>query len=129
MPVLSEKSWQAWVEKGRARERQNNARGLVAVKCLGLAALLAVAAVWSSVTPFEIVVRFAVAFGAIILLFQSLKQERYVWAVAFAALAVIYNPVSPLFAFSGEWQRAVVIASACPFAASLVWGAPKVVAR
>jgi hypothetical protein len=126
---LNEKSWQAWVEKGRESERRNSALGLVVVKCAGIAGLLALAALWSSVIPFEIVVRFAVAFGAIVLMFQAWRQKRYAWVAAFAVLAVIYNPVAPLFNFSGDWQRAVVVASAGAFAASLVWSGPKLAVR
>lgn len=41
--------------------------------------------------------------------------------VLFAALALLYNPVAPVFSFSGDWQRALLIASAIPFGVSLTW--------
>jgi low affinity Fe/Cu permease len=39
----------------------------------------------------------------------------------FAALALLYNPVAPVFSFSGTWQRALVVATAIPFVTSLAW--------
>jgi hypothetical protein len=39
----------------------------------------------------------------------------------FGALALLYNPVVPLFSFSGEWQSVFVMASTVPFIVSLTW--------
>jgi hypothetical protein len=36
-------------------------------------------------------------------------------------LRSLYNPVAPVFSFSGGWQHAVVVASTVPFVASLAW--------
>jgi len=52
-----------------------------------------------------------------ILAFQS--GLHYASAAVFAAVALLYNPVAPVFSFSGDWPRALVLASALPFVASL----------
>jgi hypothetical protein len=116
---LDEAVWQAWVKKGRARDRRNKAVCLEAVKWVSLAGLLAVAGQWSHSAPYEVVIRFVVAGGSIVLMLQALATRHYALAALFGALALLYNPVEPLFSFSGDWPRLVVLASAVPFLASL----------
>jgi hypothetical protein len=115
--------WQRWVLKGRAQEERGRAAWMKAAKWLSLAGLLlgAAAGFWSHLTPYEIIVRFLVAAGAAALMFQAFQTRHYAFAVVFGALALLYNPVAPVFSFSGEWQRALVVATAIPFVASLTW--------
>ena len=116
---LDEAVWQAWVEKGRAQERRSSAARLKAVKWVSLAGLLAVAGLWSHLAPYDVVVRFVVAAGAIVVMLHAIHGGHYAFAALFAALALLYNPLAPVFSFSGDWQRALVVASAAPFVASL----------
>jgi len=118
---LDEAVWQAWVVRGRARDRQASAARLKAVKWFSIAALLITAGVWSGLAPYQIVVSFLVAAGALVVLFQAVHIGHYVFATVFAALVMLYNPVIPIVSFSGEWQRVVVIVSVLPFVASLSW--------
>lgn len=119
--ALDEAVWQAWVAKGRAQERQSNAKRIRAVKWASIAVLLGAAGLWSNFTPFEVFVRFLVTASALVLMVQALQTRYYPVAATFGALALLFNPVVPAFSFSGGWQRAVVVASAVPFVASLVW--------
>ncbi len=116
---LDEAVWQAWVEKGRARDRRNSAARLTAVKWVSLAGLVVVAGLWSLLGPYDVVTRFIVAAGAIVVMLHAIHAGHYALAAVFAAVAVLYNPVAPVFRFSGDWPRAVVLASAIPFVASL----------
>jgi hypothetical protein len=116
---LDEAVWQAWVKKGRARDRRNNAVTIKAAIWVSLAGLLAVAGQWSHATPCEVVIRFVVAGGSIVLMLKALDTRHHAFSALFGALALLYNPVAPLFSFSGDWQRLVVLASAVPFLASL----------
>jgi hypothetical protein len=116
---LDEAVWQRWVAKGRMQDRRESAARIGAVKWVSLAALVAVAGLWSHLAPYDVVVRFIVTAGALVLMFQAFHAEHYAFAAAFAALALLYNPVAPVFGFTGDWQRAVVLASAAPFVASL----------
>lgn len=118
---LDEAVWQAWIAKGRAQDRRSSAARMKAVKWVSIAGLLAAAGLWSQLTPYEVVVRFIVAAGAIIVMFQAFEARRYAFAAVFGALALVYNPVAPVFSFSGDWQRALVVTSAVPFVASLAW--------
>lgn len=116
-----EAEWQAWVAKGRARDLRKSAARVKAVKWVSIAVLLATAAFWSHLTTYDVVVRFIVAGAALVVMSQALHAKNYAFAAVFGVVALLYNTVVPAFTFSGDWQRAVVVASALPFVASLVW--------
>ena len=115
---LDQTVWGTWVAKNRAQDRRNNAAFLKAVKCVTIAALLVAAGFWSHLGSFDVAVRFLVAAGATVLMFHAFHARQFVFAVLFAAVAVLFNPVAPVLSFSGDWQRAIVVASALPFFAS-----------
>jgi hypothetical protein len=119
--ALDEEVWQAWLAKGREQSRRTAAAWTKAVKWVSIAGLLAAAVIWSHLAPFDVVIRFVVTGGAIVVMFQAFQARQYTVAAAFGALALLYNPLALVFNFSGGWQRAVVAASAIPFAASLAW--------
>lgn len=116
---LNEALWQAWKAKGRARERRNQARWREAVKLASIVCLVVTAGAWSAVASFEVVVRSIVTLGAILVMAQSVRSRSYAVAGMLAVVALVYNPVAPVFGFAGDWQRAVVLASTIPFVASL----------
>jgi hypothetical protein len=113
--------WQAWLAKGREREREGSAARAKAVKWISIVGLLASAGLWSYLAPHKVGVGCIVAAGAIVMMFQEFHARRYTFAAVFGALAVLYNPVAPVFSYSGAWQRTLLVASALPFIASLAW--------
>ena len=118
---LDEVMWQTWIAKGRERDRRSRVARGEAVKWLSITTLLVAAGLWTQAAPYDIVVRFIVASGAIIIMFQQLQSRHYAFAAVFAALVLLYNPLALVFNFSGDWQRALVVTSAVPFIASLAW--------
>jgi hypothetical protein len=116
---VDETGWQGWMEKGRTRDRRNSPALFTAVKWVSLAGLLVIAGLWSHLTRYDVVARFVVAAGAIVLILHAIHAGHYVLAAVFGMLALLYNPVAPVFSFSGEWQRVVVMVSAAPLVASL----------
>jgi uncharacterized protein DUF6804 len=116
---LDEAVGQAWAANNRAQDQRNNAAFLKGVKCLAIAGLLVAAGIWSHLGSFDLAVRFIVAAGAMVAMFQAFHTRQFVLAGLFAALVALYNPVAPVLSFSGDWQRAVVVASALPFIVSL----------
>jgi hypothetical protein len=118
---LDEAVWQAWVAKGRARDRRSSAARVNAVKWVSIAALLVAAALWSELAAYEVVIKFVVAAGAIVVMLSLVRARRYAFAAVFGALALLYNPLASVFSLSGDWQRAVMVASASPFVATLAW--------
>ncbi len=119
---LDEAVWKAWITKGQVQERRSGAVHLKAVKWVSIAGLLMAAALWSQLAPYEVVIRFVVAAGGTVVMLQAFQTRHYAVAAVFGALALLYNPVVPVFSFSGDWQRAMVAASAIPFVASLTGG-------
>jgi hypothetical protein len=118
---LDEAVWQAWLAKNRGQGRRRSAARMKAVNWVSIAGLLAAAGLWSRLTLYDVVVRFIMAAGAIVVMFQAFHARRYALAAVFGAPALVYNPVAPAFSLSGGWQRAVALASAAPFVASLAW--------
>lgn len=126
---LDESVWQAWVLKGRTQDERSHAAVIKTVTWISLAALLlaAAAGLWSDLTPYSVGIRFVLSAGGIVLILQAFHTRHYAFAAVFGALVLLYNPVTPVFSFSGEWQSALVVASALPFIASLTWRNARVV--
>jgi hypothetical protein len=118
---LDEAVWQAWAEKGHAQDGRGSAARVRVMEMVSIAALLAAAALWSHLTPSAVVVRFIVAAGALAVMLDAFRARHYAFAAVCGALAILYNPLAPVFGFSGDWQRGVVAASAAPFLALLAW--------
>jgi hypothetical protein len=116
---LDEAVWQAWKVKGRAQDRQGRETRIKVLKCGSIVALLAVAGLWSQLAPYEVVIRCVLAAAAAGMMFEAFNKRQYAVGALFAGLALFYNPVAPVFDFSGNWQRALVVASAIPFVISL----------
>jgi uncharacterized protein DUF6804 len=118
---LDERAWQAWLTKGRLLEERSARVRLETVKLASIAGLLAGAGLWSYIEPYEIALRFGVAAAAIFVMFHALRSRRHIFAALFGALALLYNPVLPLFSASGDLQRLLLAIGATPFIASLGW--------
>ena len=118
---LNEVVWQAWLAKGRAEASLSSETRMAALKWSSIAVLVAAAGFWSRLPPYEILFRFLVVIGAMAVMLQSLGSRRYAFAVMFGALALLYNPIAPVFAISGDWTRVAIALSTVPFAASLAW--------
>ena len=127
---LEEAVWQAWLRKGRAQEERRGAARIASVKWLAIVLLLASGGLfWDALTTYGVVVRFIIAIAAIALVFQAVRTRNYVMGVLFAMIALLYNPVIPVFALSGDWERALVFATVIPFIVSLAWRDSKIASR
>ena len=116
---LDEAVWQAWKAKGCAQDRQGRETRIKALKWGSIVALLAVAGLSSQLASYDLVIRCVLAAVAVGMVFEAFNRRQYALAAVFAGLALLYNPVAPVFDFSGNWQRVLVVLSAVPFAASL----------
>ena len=128
---LDETVWRAWLKETLLQERQRAAARIKAVKWACIGVLMATAIVSSYVlTPYvsayQAVVRFAIGFGALIMIFESLRTRQYVFTAVFAVVILLFNPVVPTFALRGN--SLLLLASVLPFVASLVWLRPERVA-
>ena len=116
---LDEAAWQAWKAKGRARDRQGRKTRIKALTWGSIVTFLAVAGLWSQLVSYEIVIRYVLAAVAGGMTFEAFHKRQYALGAVLAALVLIYNPVAPVFSFSGNWQRTLIVASIIPFVASL----------
>ncbi len=121
--------WQAKLAKGRAQDRRGRAVLMNVVKVLSVAALIAVAARWSHLDSFDVMVQFVVAGGAMITMLDAFQAKRYVIGATFGAVVLLYNPLMPAFAFTGGWQRTLVVISVVPFIVSIYLGRREAAAR
>jgi hypothetical protein len=92
------------------------------MKWIAMAALLAAAMLWRSTANSQLprfLLAFVICFGAGVVVMQAVRARKYVWAWGFAGIALLFNPLVPVFPFHGEWGRLLVLASIVPFAVSL----------
>jgi hypothetical protein len=115
-----QRMWRAWQRRNQLQEMQGAAMRTKLVKWASITVLLLTAALWSHVTDYGIFVRFAVAAGALWVAQQAIGQRAHVWAAVFIGLALLYNPIVPVFVLAGGTQLGLVLASVVFFAASLV---------
>ena len=116
---LDEAAWQAWKAKSRNRERRGRESRMKALTWGLIVALIVVAGLWSQLAPYAFAIRCVLAAGAAGMMLEAFQKREYGFGALFAGLAVLYVLIAPLFSVSGNWQRALVIASALPFFASL----------
>jgi hypothetical protein len=121
---LDETVWRMWLKKNLLEESRRAAGRIKAVNWVCIGVLMAAMLVSSYVSMFYVstyqaIVRLAIGFGGTVMLFESLRTRQYVSAALFAGLVVLFNPVFPAFALSGNWP--ILLASMLPFVASLVW--------
>ena len=121
--ALDETVWRTWLNKNRLQESHRTALRMKALKwaCMGMLIVTAVVspyvfAPYSS--AFQTVVRFAIAVGAMVLIVESLRRGRYVFAGLFAGIVLLFNPVLPALDLSGN--RLIAVFSVLPFLASLI---------
>ena len=127
--VLDQTVWRTWLNKNRLQELQRAALRMKAVKWACISMLMVAAVISPYVfapysSAFQVVVRFAVAPGAIVLIAESLRPGRYVFAGLFAGIVLLFNPVLPPLDLSEN--RLIVLMSVLPFIASLIWMKEKV---
>lgn len=116
---LDEVVWQAWVAKNREQDQRGSDSRMKALKWASILSLFVAAALGSQLAPYDVVVRFIVMAGGIATMFQAHRAHRIAYVAVFGAIATLYNPVMPVFTFSGTWQHALVAASTIPFIATL----------
>ena len=117
---MFEREWRAWQEEGRTQERGRVAMRLKLVKWGSMLALGLAAALWTWAAEFDVLLRFAVAGGAIWVARQAAGERELRWVTAFVLLAVLYNPIIPVFALTGSASFGIVLATLVVFGASLV---------
>ena len=89
------------------------------MKSVSLAALLLAATSWRSAPNYQLLLDFVVCMAAIVVAQQAVRAKRYLWTAAFAAIAVLFNPVVPVPRPTGDLFLLMIFVCLAPFAISL----------
>ncbi len=89
------------------------------MKSVSIAALLLAATAWRSAPNYQLLLDFVVCTGAIVVVMQAVRAKRYLWTAAFAAIAVLFNPVVPVPRPTGDLFLLMIFVCLAPFAISL----------
>ena len=89
------------------------------MKWVSIAALLLAAMSWRSAPNYQLLLEFVVCMGAIVVVMQAVRETKYLWAAGFVTIALLFNPVVPVFRLSGPLSLLLVLACIAPFALSL----------
>jgi hypothetical protein len=68
------------------------------MKWASIAALIT-ALIWRPSAGLEILLQFVVCMSALLVLAQAWRARKYLWAVGFVSIAVLFNPVAPVGMF------------------------------
>lgn len=112
---LDDSMWRAWSEKSSFADAKANSRRLKSVEWFCIAVLLAITVLWPHAIHFQLFLRVTLMFGAVIVGMQAARQHRFVLAAVFGGVALLYNPLAPVFELSGTWHWLIVLSSAIPF--------------
>ena len=119
--TIDEGVWRIADQVHRRKRTYQKPWKMKAVKQVSIAVLLATAVFWIYAGEFHLVTRSLVALGAVAVTFQAMNSRSNGFAILFAGMALLYNPIVPLFVLSGPVSLAIVLASTIPFATSLLW--------
>lgn len=63
------------------------------MKWASLVALIGALLLWRPAGGYAIMLQFVICLSAILVAFQAARSHKQLWAIAFAGLAVVFNPV------------------------------------
>ena len=119
--VLDEAVWRAWRQNNRRRDARAAVTRLVVIKGSCIAGLLASVFLAFRSVHLGLFAAAFVAFGAGVVAQQALSARRYVFAVLFALLLLVFNPLFPVLDFPSAVARWAAVVGAAAFASSLLW--------
>jgi hypothetical protein len=90
------------------------------MKWVSIAALLLAVVFWNSGANFQLELKLVVSVAAAVVLIQAFQAKKYRWAAGFLAIALLFNPVVPVFRLAGGFSLSLVVLSMAAFAVSLV---------
>ena len=87
------------------------------MKWLSIVVLLP-AVLWQPSDGYQLTLQFVVCAGAMLVALQAVRGEKYVWAIGFVGIAMLFNPFQPL-AFSRAMFLSLGWVSVATFLVSL----------
>jgi hypothetical protein len=90
------------------------------MKWVSIAALLLTLAFWGSASTYQSELSLVISAAATIVFIQAVRAKSYPWAGGFLAMALLFNPLVPVFRLSGDMSIAIVALAIAPFSMSLM---------
>ena len=90
------------------------------MKWVSIASLLLTLVFWGSAANYQPELNLVVSVAAAIVLIQAAQSRKYTWVAGFLAIALLFNPVAPVFRLAGSVSLAIVALAIAPFAVSLI---------
>ena len=90
------------------------------MKLFSISALLLAVLLWKSATTYRREIDLVVCVAAVMVLTQAFQDKRYSWAAGFLAIALLFNPLAPVFQLTGLAGLSIVVFSTVPFTMALV---------
>jgi len=90
------------------------------MKWVSIAALMIAVVFWKSAADYQVELGAVVSVAAAVALMEAFQAKKYRWAASFFLIALLFNPVVPVFLLSGGVGLCLVMLSMAPFAISLV---------
>jgi hypothetical protein len=89
------------------------------MKWVSIAALLLVMTFWPASSSFQTELGLVVTIAAAVVVVQASRLKNYPWAAGFVGIAILFNPVFPVFRLAGILGLALVVFAIAPFIVSL----------
>jgi hypothetical protein len=90
------------------------------MKWTSIVALLLAVVFWKAAPDYQRELNLIVAMAAAFVFVQAYRAGKHLWAVGFAGIALLFNPVVPMFRLGGDPGLGLVVFSIVPFAMSLI---------
>jgi len=90
------------------------------MKWLSVATLLVTVLFWGSAKNFRLELDLVVCAAAAVVVAQAMEEKKYYWVAGFLAIALMFNPLVPVFRPAGNTALSIVVFSIVPFVMALV---------
>jgi hypothetical protein len=90
------------------------------MKWVTIATLLLTVLYWGAAQDFRRELDLVVCIAACMVMKQAYQAKKYSWAGGFLTIALVFNPLVPLFRPVGDIGLSIVVFSIVPFVVSLV---------
>ncbi len=90
------------------------------MKWLSIATLLLTVLFWGAAKHYRLELDLVVCAAAAVVVAQAFQARKYYWVAGFFAIALMFNPLVPIFRPAGDAGLSIVVLSIVPFVMALV---------
>lgn len=90
------------------------------MKWFSIGTLLLTVLFWGSAKDFRLELDLVVCGAAAVVVAQAFEAKKYYWASGFVAIALMFNPLVPVYRPAGDFALSIVVFSIVPFVMALI---------